>query len=64
MTINLQLCESIARDFPNLPERLALVLNTATFRREMVAFDAKVGETGTRGHTDEPLHRAMTEETP
>lgn len=59
--IDLQLCESIARDFPlsTLAERLGEVLNEATFRRERLAYDVRVGETGTRGHSDETLHKAM-----
>jgi hypothetical protein len=62
VTINLQLCESIARDFPDLPERLAMVLNTATFRRELAAFDAEVGKSGTHGASDESLHKAFVED--
>lgn len=39
--------------------RLGMVLNAAAFRRESVAFDVRVAESGTRGHTDEALHRVM-----
>jgi hypothetical protein len=66
VTINLQLCESIARDFPQAPTAKDHWRNRARMHSQQLKCgdvfgdEIEVGKTGTIG-ADSRLHAAMTE---